>query len=211
MQKTIRHLFMTKKTITKKQEALVKKYYNNGLTGTEISKLLKLSPKQVYGSLKRQNVPRKTMWEQNKILFDKKPLSFNFKKKLSTKDRELLIAAVMLYYGEGAKTGNTVDLANSDIKVAKLFIKFLRKICEVDEKKLRFYLYCFSEHEVEPFVDYWSSQLSVERSQFTKPYIRSTLNKGKRSIPYGVIHVRYNDKKLKEKILELCNELINEL
>jgi len=202
---------MPQKTITKIQEALVKKYYCNGMTGAEIATKLNLSLKQIYGSLKRQGIPRKTMWEQNKILFAKKPPSFHFKKNISIKERELLIAAVMLYYGEGAKTGTTVDLANSDNHIAKLFIKFLRKICGINEKKLRFYLYCFSDQKSDSLVKYWSSQLRAERNQFTKPYIRSTLNRGKRSMPYGVIHIRYSDKKLLEKILSLCNELITKL
>ncbi len=207
----IHHFLMPNKKITKNQESLVEEFYRAGMTGKEIAAKLKLSLKQIYSSLRRQNVPRKTLWEQNKILFAKKPLSFSFKKNPSTKDRELLIAAIMLYYGEGAKTGVTVDFANSDSRTVKLFIKFLRKICHVDEKRLRFYLYCFSDQDSDALIGYWSSQLNVERNQFTKPYIRSTFNRGNRSMPYGVIHVRYSDKKLLEKILSLCNNLVSTL
>jgi len=202
---------MPNKKITEEQESQVKKFYRSGMTGTEIAIKLKLSLKQIYSSLRRQGVPRKTLWEQNKILFAKKPLSFSFKHNLSIKDRELLIAAVMLYYGEGAKTGVTVDFANSDSRTVKLFIKFLRKVCRVDEKRLRFYLYCFSDQDSNALINHWSSQLKAERSQFTKPYVRSTFNRGKRSMPYGVIHVRYSDKKLLEKILSLCHSLVSTL
>jgi hypothetical protein len=202
---------MPNKKITKKQESLVKEFYRAGMTGTEPAAKLKLSLKQIYGSLHRQSIPRKTMWEQNKIIFSKKPLSFSLKDNLSVKDHELLIAAVMLYYGDGAKTGVTVDFANSDGRAVKLFLKFLRKVCRVDEKRLRFYLYCFSNQDVKNLINYWSSQLKAERSQFTKPYVRSTFNRGNRSMPYGVIHVRYSDKRLLEKILSLCNSLVGEL
>lgn len=206
-----RHLYMPNKKITEKQELLVKKFYCDGMMGAEISAKLKISLKQVYSSLHRQKIPRKTLWEQNKILFINKPLSFSFKRNLSQKDRELMVAAVMLYYGEGAKTGVTVDFANSDNRAVKLFLKFLRKICRVDEKRLRFYLYCFSDQDSNTLISYWSSQLNVERNQFTKPYVRSTFNRGNRSMPYGVIHVRYSDKKLLEKILSLCNNLVSTL
>lgn len=202
---------MPKKTITHKQELLVKDLYYQGMTGTEISLKLKLSLKQIYGSLRRQQIPRKSMWEQNKALFERKPLSFNFKVNLSVKERELLVAAIMLYYGEGAKTSVTVDFANSDSRVVKLFLKFLRKICRVDEKRLRLYLYCFSDQNIDFLINHWSSQLNVERRQFTKPYVRSVFNRGKRSMPYGVIHVRYSDKKLLEKILSLCDSLVSTL
>ncbi|TSC84966.1 MAG: Resolvase helix-turn-helix protein [Parcubacteria group bacterium Gr01-1014_13] len=202
---------MPKKTITNKQEFLVKDLYNQGMTGREISIKLKLSLKQIYGSLRRHQIPRKSMWEQNRILFERKPLSFRFKENLSVKERELLIAAIMLYYGEGAKTSVTVDFANSDTRVAKLFLKFLRTICRIDEKRLRLYLYCFSDQDQNALIKYWSLQLNVERNQFTKPYVRSIFNRGKRSMPYGVIHVRYSDKKLLEKILSLCHSLVNTL
>jgi hypothetical protein len=122
-----------------------------------------------------------------------------------------MIGATMLYYGEGAKTGVTVDLVNSDESVIKLFLKFLRNICCVDERKLRFYLYCFSDQNASSLIKHWSDRLSVEKKQFTKPYIRSTLNRGKRSMPFGVLHVRYSDKKLMQKILSLCNEVITSI
>jgi len=202
---------MPNKKITKVQEILVKNLYTKGMTGREISIKLKLSLKQIYSALRRQQVPCKSLREQNKILFDKKPLSFRFKENLSVKERELLVAAIMLYYGEGAKTGVTVDFANSDGLTVKLFVKFLRKICRVDEKRLRFYLYCFSDQSAGKLIDYWSSQLKVEKRQFTKPYVRSTLNRGKRVMSHGVIHVRYSDKKLLAKLLSLCTNIISTL
>jgi len=202
---------MPNKKINPRQEFLVKKLYQKGLTGIEVAKELKLSLKQIYCSLRRQHVPRKSLAEQNRIIFENKPLSFDFKKKLNVKDRELLIGAVMLYYGEGAKTGVTVDMANSDGYVIKLFLKFLRKICRVDEQRLRFYLYCFSDQNSDILIKHWSNQLSVEIKQFTKPYVRSTLNRGNRSMPYGVLHVRYSDKKLLIKILSLCSEIITSI
>ncbi|MFA7653437.1 MAG: hypothetical protein WCX97_00120 [Candidatus Magasanikbacteria bacterium] len=202
---------MPNKKVTSTQERVVKELYLKGMMGQEVAAKLNISLKQVYGSLRRQKVPRKTLQEQNRILFEKKELSFHFKENLSISDRELLIAAVMLYYGEGAKTGVTVDLANSDVGVIKLFLKFLRKICRVNEKRLRFYLYCFSDQDVGQLINHWSSQLKVEKGLFTRPYIRSTFNKGKRKMPYGVLHVRYSDKKLLKKILSLCYSMINTL
>ena len=200
---------MPSKKISLKQESLVKKMYLGGSMGREISSALGLSLKQIYSSLKRQSVPRKSLSQQNQIIFDRKPLSFKFKENLLIKERELLVASTMLYYGEGAKTGTTVDFANSDEKAVKLFLTFLRKICRVDESRLRFYLYCFSDQDANNLVDYWSLQLKAEKGQFTKPYVRSAVNRGKRSMPHGIIHVRYSDKKLLGKILALCQEIIN--
>lgn len=203
---------MPRKQITHTEEKLVKRLYLEGLSGPEVVlKLKKISLKQVYDTLRRQNIPRKSLLEQNRKRFLQSPLSFVFKQKLSKKERELLIAAIMLYYGEGAKTRWTVDFANSDPQLLKVFFKFLINICGIDTKRVRFYLYCFSNQNVNSLIQFWCSQLGVKRNQFTKPYIRSTLNKGKRTMPYGVLHIRYSDKRLLEKILLLGKELVSTL
>ena len=170
-----------------------------------------VSVKQVYDSLRRQDIPRKSIVEQNKLRFRRSPLSFEFKEKFSPKERDLLVAGLMLYYGEGAKTGHTVDFANSDPMLLGLFLKFLKDICGIDEKKLRFYLYCFSDQKSKSLIRFWCSHLGVEPGQFTKPYVRSTLNKGKRTMANGVLHIRYSDKRLLEKILLLGREVASTL
>lgn len=202
---------MPSKTITPQQECRVKELYQGGLTGPEISLRINVSVKQVYDSLRRQNIPRKSIVEQNRLRFRRSPLSFNFKEKLSLKERDLLVAGLMLYYGEGAKTGHTVDFANSDPMLLRVFLKFLKDICGVDEKKLRFYLYCFSDQDSQSLIRFWCSHLSVKRGQFTKPYVRSTLNRGKRTMTNGVLHIRYSDKRLLEKILMLGREVASTL
>jgi hypothetical protein len=202
---------MPAKKITIREECLVRDLYRSGLTGPEIASRVKVSVKQVYDSLRRQNIPRKSIAEQNRIQFEKSALSFVFKKNLSSQERELLVAGVMLYYGEGAKTGCTVDFANSDPMLLSVFFRFLKNICGVDNKKLRFYLYCFSDQKSESLIKFWCSHLGVKPGQFTKPYVRSTLNKGKRTMTNGVLHIRYSDKRLLEKILSLGRELASTL
>lgn len=202
---------MPKKKITFEQEGLVREYYIGGFSGLEISLKMGLSLKQIYSALRRMGVLMRNFSEQNRVRFQKKPLSFNFKEKLLSNEKELLVAGIMLYYGEGAKTGHTVDFANGDPRLLKLFLKFLREICRVDKKKLRFYLYCFSNQNSEQLICFWCSQLSVEPWQFTKPYVRSTLNKGNRTLANGVLHIRYSDKRLLEKILSIGRELMSTL
>lgn len=202
---------MPRKKITSSEECLVKNLYLMDFTGQEVATRLKISLKQVYDSLRRQNIPRKSLLEQNRLRFQKKPLSFVFNEKLSSKERELLVAGLMLYYGEGAKTGCTVDFANSDPRLLKVFLKFLRDICGIDNKKLRFYLYCFSDQNSKSLIRFWCSHLGVKPRQFTRPYIRSTFNKGKRTMTNGVLHIRYSDKRLLEKILSLGAGLMSTL
>ena len=185
--------------------------YQKGFSGAEIAEKLQVSLKQVYSSLRRQGISRRSFSEQRKLRFEKEPLSFVFKEEFSVKERELFVAGLMLYYGEGAKTGYTVDFANADPVLVKVFLKFLNVICGINQKRLRFYLYCFSDQDSEKLIRFWCSHLRVEPGQFTQPYVRSTLNKSKRKMAYGLLHVRYSDKRLLEKILSLGHELAGAL
>lgn len=191
----------------------IKKLYGNEYSAPLIAKNLNLSISQVYRSLKRQNIKRRNPTIQNKIRFENSPLSFAFKSGLSNREKELMVAALMLYYGEGAKTSHTVDIANSDPAVLQLFIKFLRKICRVQESKLRFYLYCFSNQDSEKLIEFWANKLTIDKNQFTKPYVRKIDNtkNNTRIMQWGVLHIRYNDKRLLEKILFLCSSVVAKL
>lgn len=139
------------------------------------------------------------------------PASFSFKENLTPDEEKLFVAGLMLYFGEGAKTRSTVDLANSNPEMLKLFIAFLRTIFRIDESKVRIYLYCYSNQNVSDLINFWSQELSVSKNLFTRPYVRDHLPSNKRFIQYGVAHVRYNDKRLLEKILSLCSSLVVEL
>lgn len=114
---------------------------------------------------------------------------------------ELKVGALMLYAGEGAKTGRTVDLTNIDPLIIKAFVAYLRHCCKIDENRLKFYLYCFESQNTVDIIDFWCRYLKVTKNQFTKPYVRRVNKQVTRIAPYGVLHVRYSDKSLLNKIL----------
>lgn len=186
--------------------------YNAGKSAPIISTETNLPLHTIYRTLRKSQVRIRSQAEQNRLRFIQSPKTYNIISKLSVSQQHLKIAALMLYWGEGAKTGNTVDMTNSSMPAIKLFLKFLREICQIDENKLRFYLYCFSEDSPSGLINYWAKCLEVSKSQFTKPYIRE--NQGthlNRTMPQGVIHIRYSDKKLLEEILTECKVILTDL
>ena len=106
----------------------------------------------------------------------------------------------MLYWAEGGKSLGkywSVDLANSDPEMIEVFLKFLRVICRVDESRLRVQLYCYANQDIEKLKEYWYKVTSISKNQFIKPYVRKDFRiEQKDRMKYGLIHVRYNDKKL---------------
>ena len=111
----------------------------------------------------------------------------------------MLIGAA-LYWAEGSKSLNgfsSVDFCNSDSRMIRLFLEFLRKICGVDEERLRVHLYCYADQDIAEIKKYWANLTKIPLSQFVKPYIRKDFSiEKKREMKYGLAHIRYSDKKL---------------
>ena len=173
-------------------------YYKNGLSARAVGEKLGFSVWQVIKFMKKNNLARRDQAETHHLAFLALPNSFNPKSKLTNKEKLLKTAGLMLYWGEGVKTtDHTVDITNSDSLMIKLFLKMLREIYGIKEEKLRVLLYCYANQNVEELINYWVKITGISQAQFTKPYIRQDfLEKKKSKMPYGLIHVRYNDKKL---------------
>ncbi len=189
-------------------------YYEDELSIAEISERLQKSPKSISRIMRENGLDCRTKSEDNDIRYKKQPASYSIKKKLSAKEERLKIAGIMLYWTEGAKPNAggrnwTVDLANSDSRMIELFLHFLRIICGVDEKRLRVYMYCYANQNVDYLKKYWHNVTGVPLEQFTKPYVRQDFLPEKiGKMPYGLVHIRYNDKKLLSQIMTWIEEYL---
>jgi hypothetical protein len=171
-------------------------YESQNLTVKEISNRLGVSFWTLYSFMKREQIARKNKALASFNAYKSKP-QFEIKRSLTRNDSDIKIAGLMLYWAEGTLKGNTVDLANSNPEIIKIFLRFLREVCGIKEERLRIYLYAYQQHNCQALIRYWSNITGVPLTQFTKPFIRkNNLNVSGRKLPYGLIHVRYNDKKL---------------
>jgi len=187
-------------------------YYKRGYSAREIAESFNVSIDVVYGFMQRYNLPRRDYFELNRVRFERKKPSFIIKKKLTEREKQLKIAGIMLYWAEGNKQCGrnwTVDLANSNPEIAKLFLKFLRTICGVDEKRIRVLLYCYANQNSEVLKKDWSKMTDIPLTQFTKPYIRKDfLPEKSGKMRHGLVHIRYSDKKLLLQIEEWIKDYI---
>ena len=87
---------------------------------------------------------------------------------LSARDR--LICGVALYAGEGAKTDGSVVFANSDPRLVRFFVTWLREHFDVTESRLRVRLYLHEGLDLDAANQFWSDLTAIPVSQFTKPY-----------------------------------------
>ncbi|TRZ80909.1 hypothetical protein D4R86_03605 [bacterium] len=201
---------MTKKDIDINQIKTL--YYKDLFSAREVAERLGIHMTTVYRKMKAEHLKRRSAKETNNIVYQRKPKTFCPQLPKNKEELAFKMLGLALYWAEGAKIGTTsknytVDFANSDPEMIRVFSKFLVKFYRVDKKKIRIYLYCHDEWKVKKFIKYWSGITKVPENQFTKPYIRKKIKKTKRSMEHGMIHVRYADGKL----LNLINKEINEM
>jgi hypothetical protein len=100
-------------------------------------------------------------------------------------------AGAMLYWAEGAKSRNTVDICNSDADVLRFFLSFLRVYFDVPNDKIRIHCNLFADHlekqrEVEQF---WLDVLELPDDRLGKSivnvYSKYSQKKRKNMLPYG--------------------------
>lgn len=173
---------------------------------------LKKGYNQIYKFMVRHNMPRRTAAQTNHIRFYKSPLSYSKKIQLSLPEKLLLNSSLMLYWAEGSKTQFAVDFANSDPIMIKIFLKCLRNIYQVDKHRIKIFLYCHSNQDLEILIEFWSNLLKIPKSQFCKPYIRSDFDPQKSGkMPHGLVHIRYRDRRLHEQIMRDIDKISSKL
>ena len=135
----------------------------------------------------------------------KKEKAIAIEKKLGIKDigklskRELFIAGVGLYWAEGFKKDRRLGFANSDPAMIKLFLRWLRECCKVNEESIRLRVGLNISHKKRIGVveKYWSEITGIPLINFQKPFFQQF--KWKKSYPdennyFGVLRIRANKK-----------------
>jgi len=88
--------------------------------------------------------------------------------------RDLFIAGMFLYWGEGTKAQNSlVALTNTNPAMLVSFINWL-KLFGVENKDLKIKLHLYTDMNIKGSLDFWSKELKIPLSQFYKPYIKKT-------------------------------------
>lgn len=96
--------------------------------------------------------------------------------------KDLFIAGLFLYWGEGSKTKDVeIRLSNTNPKIIKFFICWLKDCLRVSSDKIRVKLYLYKDMNIDEETKFWSEELDINRRQFTKPYIKDS---NKASITY---------------------------
>lgn len=133
--------------------------------------------------------------------------------KLDTKDLKIYeLALALLYLGEGTKAKDETGMGSSDPLILKFFITCLRKIYNVPEDKIKCELHLRADQDAEIMIKFWSAQLTVSRTNFTKPYF-DMRTKGKKTYDSykGVCLVRCGQVAIQRKLVYIARHFCNEM
>jgi hypothetical protein len=190
---------------------LEKLYQDDKLSMVEIANRLEVSPHKVIWWMEKYQIPRRTWSEATYVKRNGTTDPFEILTKVSTEEIFLYGLGLGLYWGEGTKASLTaVRLGNTDPALLRYFIRFLRKICGVKLKKIRFALQIFEDINEEEAIAYWLKELGVSREQFARKIIISP-RQGKgtyhKKSQYGVVTVMVNNKKLRDWLVHKLQQL----
>lgn len=127
-------------------------------------------------------------------------------KRISTlSKRDMLIAGLFLYWGEGTKTSKgTLALSNNDPHVLLFFIEWIVQL-GYSRDKLRVYVHLYADMDATREIRYWSRILRLPLTQFRKPYIKETKTTDityKSTYTHGTCNVIAYSSDIHEEVIE---------
>lgn len=149
-----RDIVLTEKQIKKLHGQMVKGGYSGRLKGAHIQK-----------ESKRQKIRYYTEKGKHDIQQIKK--------------RELFIAGLALYWGEGSKKDPRVRFYNSDPVIIRFIMKWFREILNVAEGRFIIYVTINRVHKerLNDVNKYWSKKTNIPIGQFRRPILIKAKNK----------------------------------
>lgn len=115
---------------------------------------------------------RNTMRKKKEIK-DEKEYKHWLKIFKKTTRRDLLIAGLMLYLGEGGKKKSSqLTLANTDPEVITLFLHWLEKCFQIPRSEVRIQLHLYESMNLDKEQKIWQDTLRLKKDQFYKSSVR---------------------------------------
>lgn len=118
--------------------------------------------------------------------------------------RELFLAGLFLYWGEGTKTApGLVSVSNTDPVMLKFFISWM-ELLGVPRSKLRVKIHFYRDMNIHKESLFWSRTLGIPLANFRKPYIKDSTQSGlsyPQRFTHGTANVMYGNRDISERVL----------
>jgi hypothetical protein len=189
---------------------IIRNLYKQGKSLPLVATELRCSVHKVVYWMTKYNIPRRSRSDAVYRMYNPSGDPFKIKSHMTKEDVLLFGLGMGIYLGEGNKVAkHSLRIANTNPLILKLFIKFLKDICQFRKDRMSYSIVCF--HDTKPDVArvYWSEQLRISPEKFGRITRIPTQGKGtyRRKSEYGVCTIQANNIKLtawlREKIRNL--------
>ncbi|OGD61584.1 hypothetical protein A3A71_04145 [Candidatus Berkelbacteria bacterium RIFCSPLOWO2_01_FULL_50_28] len=119
-------------------------------------------------------------------------------------ERELYVAGLFLYWGEGGKTNPfELSLGNTNPKIAKFFLHWAMHCLGLPKSKIKARLQLYVDMDIPKEMEYWIKTLDLPIENFHKPYIKATTLRGLtfKGYGHGTCDLRISHRDSSEKVL----------
>lgn len=124
--------------------------------------------------------------------------------------REIMIAGLFLYWGEGGKTESyTTTLSNTDPVMLRFYIQWLQ-ILGVPKEKIRARVHLYADMDIDTELSFWSKELGLPISAFRKSYVKQSTRSAltyKQKFTHGTCNVIYDSRDTAEYVLSALEYL----
>lgn len=124
--------------------------------------------------------------------------------------RELELAGIFLYWGEGGKAmQGAISLNNTDPKVIKFTLYWLIHALKIPKEKIKVLIHLYDDMDIDQEKQFWSNELKIPLTQFSRPYIKrsSRSDIDQKGFGHGTCSLVTCNVRLKEKIIMAINAI----
>lgn len=178
--------------------------YESGLSLSDIASKLDCSIHKIVYWMDKYDIPKRSISDALYRKLNPHGDPFHIKVVKTFEEEVLYGLGLGIYWGEGNKSSpHSLRVSNTDSNMIKVFIRFLKVICDVKKEKMRFSIVCFNDSNIEEVKTYWSDHIKILPEQFgkivqVKPQGRGTYKNKSR---YGVCTLTVSNIKLKQWIM----------
>ena len=185
------------------------KSYRQGKSARQIGEKVGLSTSAITKILKKNDIKMRNHVDAAYMKLNPNGDPFDILGKLTPEEDHLKAMALGLYATHGnLKNNHSVKFTNSNPAIVKIFLKFLRVVCGVPQKKIKISLVIYPDVSAKEAKGFWSRFLDLPKSQFSKASTLKSRNSKstKRHSTYGMATLYVHNSKL----LKIINEWVRE-
>lgn len=191
----------------------IKKEYQSGKSAKEIADSFGCSQNKIRYWMEKGRIKPRSWSEATYCKRNPKGDPFKIANNVdSPKLLLLFFIGIGLYLGEGTRKGKyNVALGNTNPKILRAFLLFLRNICGVAEDRVFAELNIFDDVDQKEVISFWSQSVGISKKQIKYTIVRKSKGGSyKNKSKYGTLTIKICNFKLKQIILDWCEQALQD-